>query len=57
MYKALTLAAGYVLAYCVHTPQGREWAKKALAETMRNVGAAEKGIAQALLPSKSKKEE
>lgn len=57
MYKALTLAAGYLIAYCVHTPQGRELAKKALAETMRQAGAAEKGIAQAILPPKSKKEE
>lgn len=57
MFNALTLAAGYIVAYCVHTPQGREMAKRVISEGMRQLGAAEKGIARTLLhEAKPKKE-
>lgn len=57
MYNALTLAAGYIVSYCVHTKQGREMAKKAIAAAMKHVDAAEKGIARTLLhETKPKKE-
>lgn len=58
MYNALTLAAGYIVSWCVHTPQGRAMAKKAMAGAMKHMGAAEKGLARTLLhETKPKKEE
>lgn len=53
----LTLAAGWILSYCVHTPQGRELAKKAMAEAMKHMGTAEKGIASALRKTPKPKKE
>lgn len=47
MYRALTLAAGYILSYCIHTPQGRKMAKKAIDDALKRMGEMEKGVTRA----------
>ena len=57
MTNLLVLAAGYVLSYGIHTPQGRETARKLIGEGMRQLGGLEKAVANAVKPAAAPKKE